>query len=44
MKASKLETVQRTVTLYENLHYQARSVLSAVKLQSGLKYLTSLKV
>ena len=40
MKASQLETVQRTVTLSENLQYQASSTLNAAKLQNGLKYLS----
>lgn len=40
MKASQLETVQRTVTLSENLQYQASSALNAAKLQNGLKYLS----
>lgn len=40
MKSSQLETVQRTVTLSENLQYQASSTLNAAELQNGLKYLS----
>lgn len=40
MKASKLETFQKTVTLlHKNLQYQVRSVQNTVKLWNGLKYL-----
>lgn len=40
MKASKLETFQKTATLlHKNLQYQERSVQNTVKLGNGLKYL-----